>query len=82
MIPSGSTDATAYSVHGTNDAVTAALHCVLGETVGLDVACVFNGRSTPGNERPPGSFLRYAINTISFGFLGDVCTTQSCISSR
>ena len=72
VIPSGSTDATAFTVHGTNDAVTAALHCALGESIGLDVAAVFNGRAAPRNAHAPGAFLRYAINTISFGFLGDV----------
>ena len=30
-IPAGSTDAVAYSIHGTRDSLTAALHIVLGD---------------------------------------------------
>ena len=80
IIPAGSTDCTAYSVHGVNDPITSALHAIRGDVLGLDVACIFAGDggvctsddSGDSTKAKAGHFLRYAINSICFGFLGDL----------
>ena len=38
VIPGGSTDALAYSLHGARDVVTAALHIVVGDDKFIDAA--------------------------------------------
>lgn len=40
-IPAGSTDAVAYSINGTRDAMTAALHIALGDRYGSMAPLVF-----------------------------------------
>ncbi|XP_058809040.1 ceramide kinase isoform X2 [Phymastichus coffea] len=63
MIPGGSTDTLAYSLHGTCDAETAALHIIFGDTAGLDLSTV-HGDGT--------GLLRIYASILSYGYLGDV----------
>ncbi|KAH8344098.1 hypothetical protein KR084_004494 [Drosophila pseudotakahashii] len=62
VIPAGSTDTIAYSMHGTADVRTAAIHVILGQHRGLDVCSVSNGQS----------LLRFCASVLSYGYLGDV----------
>lgn len=62
VIPAGSTDTIVYSMHGTADVRTAAIHVLLGQKRGLDVCSVSNG----------GSLLRFCASVLSYGYLGDV----------
>ena len=62
VIPSGSTDTVAYSLHGTTDVQTAAIHIIFGDTAGLDLSSVH------GND----SLLRFYASVLSYGYLGDV----------
>ena len=43
VIPGGSTDAVAMSLHGTNDVMTAALHIILGDHRNVDVSSICDG---------------------------------------
>ncbi|XP_034485283.1 ceramide kinase [Drosophila innubila] len=62
VIPAGSTDTIVYSMHGTADVRTAAIHVLLGQRRGLDVCSVSNSRS----------LLRFCASVLSYGYLGDV----------
>ncbi|XP_012278630.1 ceramide kinase [Orussus abietinus] len=62
VIPSGSTDTLAYSLHGTTDVETAVIHIIFGDTTGLDLSSVHNNRS----------LLRLYASVLSYGYLGDV----------
>ena len=55
VIPGGSTDAVAMSLHGTNDVTTAALHIALGDQREVDVTSVCSG----------GLFQRFSLGMIS-----------------
>lgn len=66
VIPGGSTDAVAYTLHGTSDVQTAVLHIILGESSGLDICSVHN----------ESSLLRYYASMLSYGYLGDVCKSS------
>ncbi|KAH8359765.1 hypothetical protein KR093_008700, partial [Drosophila rubida] len=62
VIPAGSTDTIVYSMHGTADVRTAAIHVLLGQRRGLDVCSVSNSRT----------LLRFCASVLSYGYLGDV----------
>ncbi|XP_014212641.1 ceramide kinase [Copidosoma floridanum] len=62
VIPSGSTDTLAYSLHGTTDVGTAVMHIIFGDMTGLDVSSVHNDQS----------LLRIYASILSYGYLGDV----------
>lgn len=62
VIPSGSTDTVAYSLHGTTDAQTAVIHIIFGDSIGLDISSVHNNRN----------LLRLYASVLSYGYLGDV----------
>ncbi|SPP83637.1 ceramide kinase [Drosophila guanche] len=62
VIPAGSTDTIAYSMHGTADVRTAAIHVILGQHRGLDVCSVSNSQT----------LLRFCASVLSYGYLGDV----------
>ncbi|XP_012258476.2 ceramide kinase [Athalia rosae] len=62
VIPSGSTDTVAYSLHGTIDVQTAVLHIIFGDTIGLDLSSVHSEES----------LLRLYASMLSYGYLGDV----------
>ncbi|XP_043283824.1 ceramide kinase isoform X2 [Venturia canescens] len=62
VIPGGSTDTVAYSLHGTTDVVTAAIHIIFGDTAGLDLSSVH------AND----TLLRFYASVLSYGYLGDV----------
>ncbi|XP_076634236.1 ceramide kinase isoform X2 [Colletes latitarsis] len=62
VIPSGSTDTVAYSLHGTTDVETAAIHIIFGDSTGLDISSVHNDKA----------FLRLYASVLSYGYLGDV----------
>ncbi|KAM8703558.1 hypothetical protein ACLKA7_008219 [Drosophila subpalustris] len=62
VIPAGSTDTIVYSMHGTADVPTAAIHVLLGQRRGLDVCSVSNSRT----------LLRFCASVLSYGYLGDV----------
>ncbi|KAK3909045.1 Ceramide kinase [Frankliniella fusca] len=66
VIPGGSTDTIAYSLHGTNDIQTAVLHVIIGESTGLDICSVHN----------ESRLLRYYASMLSYGYLGDVCKSS------
>ena len=61
VIPAGSSNALAYSVHGTDDPSTAAIHLVLGGSVPLDVGAIHN----------PTGISRFFVTQISYGHLAD-----------
>lgn len=62
VIPSGSTDTVAYSLHGTTDVQTAAIHIIFGDSIGLDISSVHTNRN----------LLRLYASVLSYGYLGDV----------
>ncbi|XP_018352225.1 PREDICTED: ceramide kinase [Trachymyrmex septentrionalis] len=62
VIPSGSTDTVAYSLHGTTDVQTAAIHIIFGDSIGLDISSVHSNRT----------LLRLYASVFSYGYLGDV----------
>ncbi|XP_058978661.1 ceramide kinase [Musca domestica] len=62
IIPAGSTDTVAYSLHGTSDPQTAAIHLVLGRKRGLDVCSIRNA----------DGIIRFFASTMGYGYLGDV----------
>ncbi|XP_037070309.1 ceramide kinase-like [Pollicipes pollicipes] len=62
VIPAGSTDAVCGSLQGSQDAVTAALHIVMGSTRWVDVCSLRSG----------GRLLRYSLSMITYGFFGDL----------
>nr|XP_031847729.1 ceramide kinase isoform X3 [Nomia melanderi] len=62
VIPSGSTDTIAYSLHGTTDVQTAAIHIIFGDSTGLDISSVHNDQN----------LLRLYASVLSYGYLGDV----------
>ncbi|KAK9812251.1 hypothetical protein WJX73_007417 [Symbiochloris irregularis] len=65
-VPAGSTDAVAYSIHGTRDALTAALHIALGDRLALDIMRVDTLDSSH----------RYATCVASYGYMGDLMHTS------
>ncbi|XP_047962501.1 ceramide kinase isoform X2 [Salvia hispanica] len=72
LIPAGSTDAIAICTTGARDAVTSALHIILGKKVNLDIAQVVRRKETnSANEEP---CVRYAASFAGYGFYGDVIT--------
>ncbi|KAH8861312.1 Ceramide kinase [Schistosoma japonicum] len=64
VIPTGSTDTASYSVHGTNDVITAALHIISGDDMSLDVVSVHADND--------GAFIRYVITMLGYGFHADL----------
>ncbi|XP_065368080.1 ceramide kinase [Calliphora vicina] len=62
IIPAGSTDTIVYSLHGTSDAQTAAIHLVLGQRRGLDICSVRNR----------DGIVRFCTSVMGYGYLGDV----------
>ncbi|KAH0553836.1 ceramide kinase [Cotesia glomerata] len=62
VIPSGSTDTVAYSLHGTTDVQTAVIHIIFGDTAGLDISSVHGDRT----------LQRLYASVLSYGYLGDV----------
>lgn len=62
VIPSGSTDTVAYSLHGTTDVQTAVIHIIFGDTAGLDLSSVHSD----------GTLQRLYASVLSYGYLGDV----------
>ncbi|XP_037952228.1 ceramide kinase-like [Teleopsis dalmanni] len=62
IIPAGSTDTVAYSLHGTSDVRTAAIHVILGQRRGLDICSVRNRQG----------IVRFCASAFSYGYLGDV----------
>jgi ceramide kinase len=62
IIPAGSTDSTAYCLHGTSDIKTCIIHIVLGQTSGMDISSVSNDNG----------ILRFYASAMAYGFLGDV----------
>ncbi|KAG6390858.1 hypothetical protein SASPL_148603 [Salvia splendens] len=72
LIPAGSTDAIVICSTGARDAVTSALHIILGKKVHLDIAQVVRWKETnSANEEP---CVRYAASFAGYGFYGDVIT--------
>ncbi|CAH8524878.1 unnamed protein product [Heterobilharzia americana] len=64
VIPAGSTDAACFSINGTNDVVTAVLHIIIGDDIGLDVVSV--------HADEDGTFIRYALTMLGYGFHADL----------
>lgn len=62
VIPSGSTDTLAYTLHGTTDVETAVIHIIFGDVTGLDLSSVHDERK----------LLRIYASILSYGYLGDV----------
>ncbi|KAL1292065.1 hypothetical protein AAHE18_20G244500 [Arachis hypogaea] len=60
IIPAGSTDAIVMCTTGTRDAVTSALHIVLGKRVRLDIAQIVRWKATPRSEIQP--YMRYTAS--------------------
>ncbi|KAK9095220.1 hypothetical protein Scep_026689 [Stephania cephalantha] len=70
IIPAGSTDAIVICTTGTRDAITSALHIVLGKRVCLDIAQVVRWKMTASSKVEP--LVRYAASFAGYGFYGDV----------
>lgn len=66
IIPAGSTDTIAYSLHGTSNAQTAAIHLVLGQRRGLDICSVRNR----------DGIVRFCTSLMGYGYLGDVAANS------
>lgn len=62
IIPGGSTDAMAFVTSGINDPVTAALHIILGDSIGVDVSGVYSGNR----------LLLYCTTMLAYGYFGDI----------
>ncbi|CAG01164.1 unnamed protein product, partial [Tetraodon nigroviridis] len=62
IIPAGSTDCICFTTVGTSDAVTSALHIIVGNSQPMDVCSVHHDNS----------FLRYSVSLLGYGFYGDV----------
>lgn len=61
VIPGGSTDAVAFTTSGTNDPVTATLHIILGDSLGLDVSSIHSD----------SRLLSYCTTMLAYGYFGD-----------
>ena len=61
VIAAGSSNALATTLHGTEDAVAAAIHIVLGGSVPLDVAAIQNHEGV----------ARFIVGQMSYGHLAD-----------
>lgn len=59
-LPIGSTDALAYSLHGTRCAATAALHIALGDRIPLDVLELHAQQGTWGG----GVYISFALGVL------------------
>eukprot|EP00066_Takifugu_rubripes_P009538 XP_003976575.1 PREDICTED: ceramide kinase-like isoform X1 [Takifugu rubripes] len=64
IIPAGSTDCICFSTVGASDAVTSALHIIVGDSQPMDV----------GSVHHRDCFLRYSVSLLGYGFYGDVLT--------
>jgi ceramide kinase len=62
IIPAGSTDTTAYCLHGTTDIRTCVIHIALGQTTGLDLSSVSNDKG----------IIKFYASAMSYGYLGDL----------
>lgn len=62
IIPAGSTDCICFASVGTNDAVTSALHIIVGDSQPMDVCSVHHNNT----------FLRYSVSLLGYGFYGDL----------
>ncbi|TRY74775.1 hypothetical protein TCAL_09510 [Tigriopus californicus] len=62
IIPAGSTDSVAASLHGTDHLETAILHIILGDKRGMDVNSVYSD----------GQLKRFSITMVSYGYFGDL----------
>ena len=62
VIPAGSTDTVAYTLHGTTDIQTSVIHIILGQVAGLDLSSV----------RTRHGLIRMYASVMSYGYLGDV----------
>ncbi|XP_014667629.1 PREDICTED: ceramide kinase-like [Priapulus caudatus] len=61
IIPAGSTDAVVYGTVGINDAITSALHIVIGDKVAIDVSAVHHNHK----------LLAYCSSLLAYGYYGD-----------
>lgn len=61
VIPAGSSNALAYTLHGTDDPQTAILHILLGNAAPLDVAAIHNH----------SGISRFIVGQMSYGHLAD-----------
>lgn len=61
VIPAGSSNALAYTLHGTDDTETAILHILLGNSAPLDVAAIHNH----------SGISRFIVGQMSYGHLAD-----------
>ncbi|KAL1533079.1 ceramide kinase [Salvia divinorum] len=74
LIPAGSTDAIVICTTGARDAVTSALHIILGKKVHLDIAQVVRWKKTNSANEEEEPCVRYAASFAGYGFYGDVIT--------
>ncbi|XP_074644684.1 ceramide kinase-like isoform X2 [Tubulanus polymorphus] len=61
-IPAGSTNTVAFSTMGTDDAITGALHIILGDHMAIDAFTVHHGNQ----------FIKYGVSLMGYGYYGDV----------
>ena len=61
VIPGGSTDAVAMTLHGTSDVLTSALHIIIGDRLEVDISSLCTN----------GKFQRFS-SMVSYGYLGDL----------
>ena len=70
VIPCGTSNALAYTIHGTDDRETALIHILMGNRLESDVLSMIE---------PSGHFLGFAVTLISFGFIaGAIHASKSC----
>jgi diacylglycerol kinase family enzyme len=63
VIGAGSTNAVAFTVHGTDDPVTGIIHIVLGGALSIDVGAVQNHS---------GEISKFIVGQMSYGYLADI----------
>ena len=71
VIPAGSTDAVALTLHGVIDVITSALNIVLGRRRSLDVAGIYTAAHNNNNSKP-WRFERFSMTMASYGYFGDL----------
>ncbi|KAJ7540783.1 hypothetical protein O6H91_10G030700 [Diphasiastrum complanatum] len=72
IIPAGSTDTVVISTTGSRDAITSALHIILGDNMPLDVVRLISWKSSNLSKEREEPRVRYAASFAGYGFFGDV----------
>ena len=72
VIPGGSTDAVALSLHGTSDIETITLHIILGDERNVDVTSIYGNDTLEDSPETGSKLLRFNMAMVSYGYFGDL----------